>query len=129
MQSGIDARCPCESLLQAASAQGSSVAGQLTEQELFSRLHKRHDWQESHIGEFSVLRTYTMRKEDDVVSAREVVNMKYSPPGRKTFTIVSAKGSRFIRTTFFSGSWLVKWQELENKAARMVLLLLKITDW
>ena len=101
MQSSIEARCPCESPLQAASAQGSSVAGQLTEQELFSRLHKHHDWQESHMGEFSVLRTYTMRKENDVASAQEIVNMKYSPPGKETFTIVSAKGSRFIRTHVF----------------------------
>ena len=101
MRPRIDARHPCAGTLQAATAQSSSVPGQLTDEELFSRLHRHHDWQQTHLREFSVVRTYTVRNEKGVTTAQEVVTMKYSPPGTKSFTVVSAKGSRFVRTHVF----------------------------
>lgn len=97
----IEVRNPCAGPSQAATAQDSSVPVQLTDEELFSRLHERHDWQQSHLSEFSVVRTYTVRNDKGVVVAQEVVTMKYIPPGTKTFTVVSAKGSGFVRTHVF----------------------------
>jgi hypothetical protein len=101
MQPGIDARHPCAAPLQAATAQDSSGRGQLNEEQLFSRLHERHVWQQSHLSEFSEVRTYTVRNEKGVAVAQEIVTMKYSPPRTKAFTVLSAKGSGFVRTHVF----------------------------
>lgn len=101
MRHWIGVRNPCACLRQAATAQDSSVPVQLTAEELFSRLHKRHDWQQSHLREFSVVRTYTVRNDKGVAVAQEVVTMKYIPPGTKVFTLVSATGSQFVRTHVF----------------------------
>lgn len=87
--------------VQHAVVQDSSVPVQLTDDELFSKLHERHDWQQSHLSEFSVARTYTVRNDKGVAVAQEVVTMKYIPPGTKAFTVVSTKGSGFVRTHVF----------------------------
>ncbi len=101
IRSSIDARRPSAEALQAATSPNSFVSGQMTDEELFARLHERHVWQESHLSEFSVLRTYTVRKVNEEIVAQDVVTMRYSPPGTKAFTIISAKGSRFVRTHVF----------------------------
>lgn len=74
---------------------------QLTQDKLFHKLHERHDWQESHLSQFSVIRTYSVQNEQGITVAQEVVMMEYRPPGIKTFTITSSKGSGFIRSHVF----------------------------
>lgn len=101
MRPRVDAGPPCKGAVQDSSVQDLSDRGQLTDQELFSRLHERHDWQQSHLSEFSVVRTYTVRNQKREVVAQEVVTMKYSPQGTKVFTVVSTKGSGFVRTHVF----------------------------
>jgi hypothetical protein len=101
MRHWIDARNPYAGPRQAAAAQEAPVSARLTAEELFSRLHQRRDWQHSHLSEFSVLRTYTVRDGKGAAVAQEVVTMKYIPPGMKAFTVVSVQGSRFVRTHVF----------------------------
>lgn len=98
---GLDAGDLCVGAPQGATAKNSAVRGPLTDEELFSRLREQHDWQRSHLTEFSAVRTYTVQDEKGVTVAQEVVTMKYSPPRTTVFTVVSAKGSGFIRTHVF----------------------------
>lgn len=78
-----------------------SRAEGLTEDEIFSKLRQHHDWQESHLSQFSVIRTYSVQNEKGITVAQEVVRMEYRPPGAETFTIKSGKGSAFIRGHVF----------------------------
>lgn len=101
MRPQVDVGHPCKAAVQGSRVQDLSGQAQLTDEELFSRLHKRHDWQQSHLTKFSVVRTYTVHNERRVAVAQEVVTMEYSPPGTKVFTIVSARGSGFVRAHVF----------------------------
>jgi hypothetical protein len=69
--------------------------------ELFSRLIERHHWQEAHLGQFSVVRTYSVQNDKVMTLAEDVVGMKYSSPGIEMFTIRSEKGSGLIRHHVF----------------------------
>jgi len=79
----------------------SSAPEQNNTTELFSRMTARHHWQETHLDQLSVVRTYKMQNDKDKVVAEEVVDMKYRAPGTETFTSTSGKGSGFVRHHVF----------------------------
>src|SRR5665213_983863 len=93
---------PCETIekstVTARQLTASSRAGTA---ELFSRLIERHHWQEAHLVQFSVVRTYSVQNDKEMKLAEDVVAMKYSAPGTEMFTIRSEKGSGFIRHHVF----------------------------
>jgi hypothetical protein len=95
---------PCETIEKSTVTSGqldSSAREQTGTAELFSRLIERHHWQEAHLGQFSVVRTYKVHNDKDMKLAEDVVAMKYSAPGTEMFTIKSEKGSGFIRHHVF----------------------------
>lgn len=85
----------------AATTPKSSVSESPSAKELFSRIATRHRWQEAHLNRLSEIRTYKMENDKHRVLAREVVAMQYTAPETKTFSIVSASGSGFIRHHVF----------------------------
>ncbi len=101
MGATVNSRHPCAGAVQASTVQDSSVRGQLTDEELFARLHEHRDWQQSHLSPFSAVRIYSVNNKKGLAVAQEVVTIKYRPPGTKVFTVVSAKGSRFVRAHVF----------------------------
>ncbi|GBC76584.1 hypothetical protein HRbin08_00046 [bacterium HR08] len=73
----------------------------LTGDIVFSRLLERNRQRESRLKEYTVVRTYQVRKENGKVRAEAQVVMRYRAPDVKEYTIVSERGSGFVRRRIF----------------------------
>lgn len=92
----------------------TSLAGQLSATELFSRLAARRTWQETQIKQLSAVREYEVKNNKGKKLAAESVLMDYIAPHTETFTTKSSTGSRYIRTHVFQ-----KLMEFESSRVRL----------
>lgn len=75
----------------------------MTGEEIFAKLLEHNHLRETHLQQYSVLRTYLAKNHKGKVYAREVVRMEYRAPGTKTFVTTRAEGSGVVRSRVFKG--------------------------
>jgi hypothetical protein len=97
-----------------ASASHPSTGG-LTGDILFSRLLEQNRQRELRLQQYSVARTYQVKKENGKVRAEAQVLLQYRAPSTKEYTMVSEKGSGFVRRRVFKS--LLE-SEVETAAGR-----------
>jgi hypothetical protein len=73
----------------------------LTGDMLFSKLLEHNRRRELHLQQYSVARTYQVKKDNGKVRAETQVVLQYRAPDTKEYAIVSEKGSGFVRQRVF----------------------------
>ncbi|MBI3951695.1 MAG: hypothetical protein HY314_14695 [Acidobacteria bacterium] len=99
---------------QVASVSYPSIKG-MTGDSLFSKLLEHNRLRELHLQQYSVARTYLIANDKGKVRAETRVVLQYRAPGTKEYTIVSEKGSGFVRKRVFKQ---VLESEVETAAGR-----------
>lgn len=73
----------------------------LTAETIVNRLLENNSQREARLRQYSVPRTYQVKSEKGKVLAETKVVLRFHPPGRKEFKVVSETGSGFVRGRVF----------------------------